>query len=249
MKMTSPNLALSFYQVVEQWGNEICLFFRESEQYSFVQINEFSNKLARHFLKFGIKPQEVICIAGEKCLYSYSAILACLKLGVIYSIFDPDSPAKRLKKIFTTCTPKIIFHPKEFHLEEMLDSSFCTPICWDESLNATIQNLSSTNLDESTEITGDYAAYIMFTSGSTGFPKGAVMTHSNVLSLIAWSINAYGFRPGEILTNLNPLFFDNAVFDIYSSFFSGATLVPFSKQEVTDPKRLVEKIAECRCTS
>jgi D-alanine--poly(phosphoribitol) ligase subunit 1 len=88
----------------------------------------------------------------------------------------------------------------------------------------------------------------MFTSGSTGFPKGAVMTHANVLNLIDWSEETFSINCDDVLTNVNPLYFDNSVFDFYSSLFSGAMLVPLTKAEVSDPKLLVEKIDEARCT-
>ena len=88
----------------------------------------------------------------------------------------------------------------------------------------------------------------MFTSGSTGFPKGAVMTHANVLNLIEWSRKTFAITPDDVLTNVNPLYFDNSVFDFYASLFSGARLVPFKKDEVNDPKRLVEKVSTAGCT-
>jgi D-alanine--poly(phosphoribitol) ligase subunit 1 len=88
----------------------------------------------------------------------------------------------------------------------------------------------------------------MFTSGSTGFPKGAVITHANVLSFLEWSQRAFGVVPDDRLTNLNPLYFDNSVFDFYSALFSGARLVPFSKEEVANPRLLIEKAEGAACT-
>jgi D-alanine--poly(phosphoribitol) ligase subunit 1 len=88
----------------------------------------------------------------------------------------------------------------------------------------------------------------MFTSGSTGFPKGALMTHANVLNLIHWSRQTFSITVDDALTNVNALYFDNSVFDFYSSLFTGASLVPFSKSEVSDPGLLVQKIDRTGCT-
>ena len=88
----------------------------------------------------------------------------------------------------------------------------------------------------------------MFTSGSTGFPKGAVITHANVLNLIEWARETFEITPEDILTNVNPLYFDNSVFDLYTALFTGACLVPLSKDETRDPKLLVEKIDAAACT-
>ena len=66
----------------------------------------------------------------------------------------------------------------------------------------------------------------MFTSGSTGEPKGAVIPHQGVLSLMAWARAHRAHRAGERFTNINPLHFDNSVFDIYCGLLNGAALVP-----------------------
>jgi D-alanine--poly(phosphoribitol) ligase subunit 1 len=88
----------------------------------------------------------------------------------------------------------------------------------------------------------------MFTSGSTGFPKGAMMTHANVLNLIDWARETFEITADDILTNVNPLFFDNSVFDLYAALFTGAQLVPFTEEESRDPKLLVEQIDAAECT-
>ncbi|MGE0590826.1 MAG: AMP-binding protein, partial [Cyclobacteriaceae bacterium] len=91
-------------------------------------------------------------------------------------------------------------------------------------------------------------AYIMFTSGSTGFPKGAVISHSNLLHFIEWGRDTFDVVPSDVFTNANPIYFDNSVFDFYVSIFNGATLVPISHSLVKKPRELVEAINASRCT-
>src|SRR6201999_1141638 len=79
------------------------------------------------------------------------------------------------------------------------------------------------------------AAYIMFTSGSTGEPKGAVIPHRGVLGLIAWAREMVGASTQQRFTNINPLHFDNSVFDIYCGLFNGAALVPVETSEIANP--------------
>ena len=94
-----------------------------------------------------------------------------------------------------------------------------------------------------------FLAYVMFTSGSTGKPKGVKISHSNLMYLIDW-INRY-FRLGknEIFANINPLHFDNSVFDIYGSIFNGHSMIPIKKGEYFDAKNLIKKLYKLKCTT
>ena len=89
----------------------------------------------------------------------------------------------------------------------------------------------------------------MFTSGSTGDPKAAIMSHNNLINFINWSINTYNFSKNEKILNLNAIYFDNSVFDIYSSFFSGSCLIPVTTNDVNNHKILKEIIIKNKCTS
>ena len=89
-------------------------------------------------------------------------------------------------------------------------------------------SLNSDDLQITQQVHGGDAAYIMYTSGSTGFPKGAVMSHNNILNFIQWGKNTFDVTPDDIFTNANPIYFDNSVFDFYTSLFNGASLVPLS---------------------
>jgi D-alanine--poly(phosphoribitol) ligase subunit 1 len=75
------------------------------------------------------------------------------------------------------------------------------------------------------------------------------MTQGNLESLINWGKMEFGFGPEEILTNLNPCYFDNFVFDFYLSIFTGAVIVPFLADEIKAPEILINKIIACKCTS
>jgi D-alanine--poly(phosphoribitol) ligase subunit 1 len=119
---------------------------------------------------------------------------------------------------------------------------------FNNSLLKKIKNIDSGSIPKISEISGDNGAYIMFTSGSTGFPKGVLITHNNLINFIAWSSQEFNIREGECATNLNPLFFDNSVFDFYTTIFNGATLAPIAPELVKDPAKLIKKIDDLKCT-
>jgi D-alanine--poly(phosphoribitol) ligase subunit 1 len=247
--MYEYNLAIRFQNIVEQFPQRGSLWFNEGGIYTYADLNRRANRLARLLLEHGLTSGDVVCISGAKNIHSFALMLACLKLGVAYSIFDPDSPPERLRKIFSTCRPRLAGMDDGLSrkFSEVLAELQVAPINTDE-LDSRMEGLDDSNLSISRNVTGTNPSYIMFTSGSTGVPKGAVMTHAGVLNLIEWGRETYAIAPDDILTNVNPLYFDNSVFDFYSAVFNGACLVPFSKQETRNPKTLVEKIDAAKCT-
>ena len=250
--MYQYNLGKAYQDIVDSHADQIALRFDSSYSTSYSDLNVKSNQLARHLIELGIREKDVVCISGLKQMETFACILACLKIGAIYSVLDNNSPVERLNKIIETCHPKALFAEASLtdSLSKIVNQLSITVVNNDtEEIQVKIDTFESTNLDLTHKITASNPAYIMFTSGSTGFPKGALMTHGNVLNLIFWSKNTFGFSPGEILTNVNPLYFDNSVFDLYSALFSGACLVPFTKEEVGSPKLLMDKINELQCTS
>ena len=247
--MYTYNLGRYFEQVVEAYGHNIALKFSESESVSYEELNQRANQLGRHLQGIGIQAKDVVGISGDKQLDTYALMLACLKIGAIYTMLDPDSPVDRICKIFSTCQPAVLFVGHE--LARKLSGRCKAAILINDasSTETEIAHHQKHNIETRDEVTGTSAAYIMYTSGSTGVPKGAVMTHGNLLNLIAWSKTCFNIAPSDVFTNANPLYFDNSVFDFYSSLFSGACLVPLSKEVVSNAKRLVETVDQFKCTS
>ena len=98
------------------------------------------------------------------------------------------------------------------------------------------------------EVVSSTPAYIMFTSGSTGFPKGAIITHQNILNFSTWAKEEYKLNSKDVVTNVNPLYFDNSVFDIYSSLLNGLKLIIFNQVDTLDPLKLIQKLLKNRCS-
>jgi D-alanine--poly(phosphoribitol) ligase subunit 1 len=245
VKSYPHNLPARFREVVGQFPDRKALIWSETSAVTFAELDRLSDRVALFLQKQGVTRGDPICIRLDKCTLSYSLIIACLKLGAPYFVVDPANPAERAAHIISKCKPRVVFSAKESPMEIAGPAVF---VIDREDEFRILQDEPNGPIQPCYDITGADPAYIMFTSGSTGFPKGAVMSHANVMNFIAWSRAQFAVTPDDVFTNVNPLYFDNSVFDLYASLFNGAALVPFDTATIKDPYRVLQRIDEQRCT-
>ncbi len=243
------NLGQAFLHVVEQHGERVALAYASGERVTYAELNTLSNGLATHLAALGVAKGDVVCIFSDKSKYALGSMLACIKLGAIYSNLDVRSPPSRIAKMLATCTPRAILHDAIGPaLTELIAENDAARVdLTDSTLRAQVVAADGPDVCDMT-VSGGHPAYIMFTSGSTGFPKGAVMSHANVLNLVDWGRTTFDVTPEDVFTSVNPIYFDNSVFDFYTSLFSGASLCPFPASLVEESGRLIGAINELGCT-
>lgn len=239
------NVPQLFSKTVRRYADRPAIRFSASTAISYQKLNEISNQTARFLVAKGVRPGDRVCICLEKTLVPYAVILGALKAGAVYFAIDPHSPAQRNARILEQCEPKVVFSDRDFDIDGYADDVVPCDHWLDDF--PPVRSFDAGEIDCG-ELNGSCPAYVMFTSGSTGTPKGAVISHGNLVNFAHWARVEYGFSPEDRHTHVNPIYFDNSVFDMYSTFLSGGCLVPFGSRILTDPAALVERIEELECT-
>ena len=240
------SLASLWRQSCKKFANQASLETPDGV-WTYADLDQKSELIGAQLSESGVSQGDVIGILSHKSVDSYTLIIACLKFGYIYVNLDPESPASRLEKMLDVCLPRLIFVDCDIAPEcrSMLEKRTCS-LLDAQSLNREPAGLRFKGI--SPRLHGLSPAYIMFTSGSTGFPKGVTITHGGLINFISWAGSYFKINNHDKFAQLSPMFFDNSVFDFYVALFSGACLVPITKELLRKPYDLVQYISRKKCT-
>lgn len=244
------NVGIAFARIASTASARTAIRFPSGADASYAELNRLANRLAAVLLERGLRRRDVIGIVHTKSIACYAAMLAALKIGAAYVNLDDQNPPARLKHILDTAKPAIVVGET---IPELLRAAFdaagATPIDMsDDSFRAAVDAAPASEPEGMSLVTGSDPAYIMYTSGSTGVPKGAMMTHANILNFGAWTGARFGITENDVLTNVNPMYFDNSVFDFYGSMLNGAALAPVARETLAEPAEVLAQVERAGAT-
>ena len=206
----------------------------DEESLTYGLLDERANSLARCLLELGCERGDRVCLFLPKSAAAIVAMVGALRAGCAYVPVDLDSPGPRLAKLVARAEPRVVIVAPEAagRLEEVRAAGGLDEGVRVGSLHSEAGELA---FDASTvagypgdpvspEAGREDPAHILFTSGSTGEPKGVVITHANVLAFLDWAVPHFGIGEGDRLSGHPPLHFDLSTFDIYGALTTGAEL-------------------------
>lgn len=217
----------------------------EDESLSFRQVEAFSNAFARALQAAGAQRGQLVPFFMKKSPRSMLSILSILKADCAYVPVDVKSPAQRLKSILLAAEAKVVVVDDESQaLFEQHISSDERPVLLNISQFQPVDVAPIVARNLSIDI-----AYVLFTSGSTGVPKGVMIPHKAIIDYIDWCADTYALTSDDVVSQHAPLYFDNSTFDIYSAFKAGATLHLVHDELNAVLPRLVKWLSEREITT
>ncbi|MGW5869203.1 non-ribosomal peptide synthetase, partial [Streptomyces sp. NPDC055239] len=179
----------------------------EEGQLTYRELDEAANRLAHHLIARGIGVEDVMGICLHRSLDLIVSLVAVLKTGAAYLPLDPDYPPARLTRMATTSrTPLILTHQHTRDTTTSLDLPPATQLL---DLTREEPDIAARPVTAPAPVMDPAnAAYVLYTSGSTGQPKGAVNTHAAFTNRIAWMQNTYPLTPADRILFKTPIGFD-----------------------------------------
>ncbi|MEM7281461.1 MAG: amino acid adenylation domain-containing protein [Pseudomonadota bacterium] len=227
-----------------------------AESLSFSELIEKANALAHCLREAGVKRGDRVGIFMNKGVGSAVALHGIMRAGAAYVPLDPAAPLERLRFVIHDCNIRVLVSEQR-KLRTLEKLAACTDVEYvvgvakdDLAKTVTVpwEELERESEAPRIKLMEQDICYILYTSGSTGVPKGIVHTHRSALAWADVSASAYSLSFEDRISNYAPLHFDLSTLDFFAGALSGATTVMIPEEYARLPVSLCELISSERLT-
>uniref|UniRef100_UPI002D2198CD non-ribosomal peptide synthetase n=1 Tax=Streptomyces rimosus TaxID=1927 RepID=UPI002D2198CD len=221
---------------------------------TYAEVEAAANRLARVLLRRGAGPRRKVALALPRTADLVVAVLAVLKCGAAYVPVDPAYPAGRIAFLLRDTVPVAVLTAREVcgGLPAEAGPDGVPVVLLDDEgtrlLLADASPLHVTAVDRGGWPDPHDCAYVIHTSGSTGTPKGVVISHHNVVRLLASTAHWFGFGPDDTWTFFHSHAFDVSVWEIFGALLTGGRLVVVPYRVGRAPAEFLALLARERVT-
>ncbi len=234
-------------QLLRDWAErtpEQFAIWQGASRWTYAEIRKLSENAARHLLARGVRQGDLVAVYGRRSVGTIVGMLGVLKCGTVLVLIDADLPAWRRELMLHESGPRAIV---------------CTNSDdWIAAWNQNLPDVVRLNVDPSSgEISGDDAscelpaetlpqlspddpAYIFFTSGTTGIPKGVVGVHKGLSHFLEWQRAEFAIGPNDRVAQLTALSFDVVMREMFLALTSGGTICLPDTADLPDPAQLFQ---------
>ncbi|MFF4544835.1 amino acid adenylation domain-containing protein [Streptomyces sp. NPDC001406] len=232
-----------FEQRVREHPQAVAAVHGERE-WTYTELNARANRLARALLRRGLGREDVVAVVTERNLDWLAAVLAVFKAGGVYLPIEPHFPAGRITATLSRAECRLVL--TEPGSTDTLDQAlaglpgveklFIEAACAEQHAEG----------DLGLQVTADQLAYIYFTSGSTGEPKGAMCEHAGMLNHLYAKIDDLGIAQGHVVAQTAPQCFDISLWQLISALLVGGRTLLVGQDAIVDVERFLDTIVRGR---
>src|SRR5437879_1356552 len=213
-------------------------------QWTYRHLNGRANQLARALLARGLCREGVIAVVTERNLDWMAAVLAIFKAGGAYLPIEPHFPADRIARTLSRAGCRLVL--TERGSTAMLDQALDSPPGGRTLFIDASYEEDRSDGDLGVDVAPDQLAYIYFTSGSTGEPKGAMCEHLGLLNHLCAKIDDLSIGEGDVVAQTAPQCFDISLWQLVSALLVGGRTLLVEQDAILDAKRFIGKIVDGR---
>ncbi|MEN4826672.1 non-ribosomal peptide synthase/polyketide synthase [Pseudomonas sp. P39-UII1] len=182
---------------------------------SYAELNQRANRLAHRLIERGVQPGDRVALCLPRSIERVIALLAVLKAGAAYVPVDPSYPAERIAYLLGDSAPALMLAESSLNgLPDVPRLDIDQPAAWH-------------SFDSNPQVAGldaHHLAYVVYTSGSTGQPKGVMIEHQTLANLVHWHCQAFALGAGERTSSVAGFGFDAMAWEVWPALCAGATL-------------------------
>ena len=216
----------------------------EGQSLTYGELAARANQVARHLRRLRVGPEVLVGLCLQRSLDLVVGLLGILKAGGAYVPLDPSLPPQRLAFLMGNSACAVVMTDNSLlpRLQQVPSAANASPV-W-----VVLDDIASDGVaaDAPAAVAGTaphQLAYVLYTSGSTGQPKGVAMPHRALVNLLHWQCSSSGMKPGQRTLQFASLGFDVSFQEIFSTWLSGGTLVLVADAIRKDPVALLAAIA------
>ena len=213
-------------------------------QWTYAELNARANRLGRALLARGLAREGVVAVVAERNLDWMAAVLAIFKAGGAYLPIEPHFPADRIATTLTRAGCELVLTEpgSDTTLRAALESVPAAEVVQFDQAYAE----PHPDGDLGIPVTADQLAYIYFTSGSTGEPKGAMCEHAGMVNHLYAKIEDFGIAEGTVVAQTAPQCFDISLWQLVSALLVGGRTLIVPQEVILDVERFVAEITANR---
>ncbi|MDJ0393600.1 amino acid adenylation domain-containing protein [Rhodococcus sp. G-MC3] len=216
-------------------SSDTCVVF-DGRSLTFENFAARVNCLARFLISRDVGPESVVAISMPRSIEQLVVIHAIVHAGAAYLPLDPSLPAARIAYMTETASPVMVFGSRVDSAVPVID-----PLTLDLSAYRTSPIADS---ERRTPLRGHNTAYILFTSGSTGMPKGVAVSHASIGNRLLWMQDTYPLDRTDVVLHKTPTTFDVSVWELFWPHLAGARTVIAEPEGHRDPRYLSSLIRD-----
>lgn len=190
------------------------------EELNYAELNKRANQVARRLLRLGVKKEDFVAVCMRRSPEMVAAMLGVWKAKSAYVPLDPEYPEERMRFMLEDANARVVI--TEESLRRRVIGTTAAILCLDREKEEIDQ--------ESTEDVGGatcsrQVAYLIYTSGSSGVPKGVMLTHQNAMSFVTWVKRTFSEQELSGVLASTSICFDLSIFELWATLSCGGTVV------------------------